>query len=317
MFKILITSNILLVALVILLSFVIYENPNNLAKIKFVILDRENQKEEYERQKSKIDQYIINNIQCDSSIEELRKRNLLPKLQMSEINLVPEYIKLNPKNPNGDIAIVIHGLDSRPELTVSDNLNYMSNIATRLQKRGYLVIVPYVFEDRTWILQRSLLAEMTDESFIAIISKLVSNSLDEVYDPNSRVLVYGVSWGSIVARHYSYLDSRVGLVVSSHFIGDPLSYIKEKGQLPKSIEFGFQIPTYANLSECNAGEISSYVYASEKPLIIESGKKDRHVYKTQLLADSLGQNIHYVLTNQDHVVDKSDIILDYIEVLEW
>ena len=201
--------------------------------------------------------------------------NVFPGLFANGILLVPKDLKPGERRP---VIVCQHGLEGRPEDTITGDSHFYHNFAARLCDQGFITFSPqgiFIFEDRFRTLQRMANPlGKTLFSFMAPQQQQVTDWLktQPFVDP-ARIAFYGLSYGGKTAMRVPSLVTNYCLSVCSGDFNDwiwkcastlsPYSYVRT--------------PEY-EMFEYNMGETFNYsdiaALIAPRPFMVERGHND-------------------------------------------
>jgi dienelactone hydrolase len=190
--------------------------------------------------------------------------------------LLPKDIKPGERRP---VVVCQHGLEGRPEDTITGDSKFYHNFAARLCDQGFVVFAPqnpYLFHDRFRTLQRK--ANPLGKTLFSIIVPEHQQITDWLktqpfVDP-ARIGFYGLSYGGKTALRVPALVTNYCLSICSGDFNDwvwkctsslsPYSYLR----MPEYEIFEFDLGTTFNYSEMTA-------LIAPRPFMVERGHFDQ------------------------------------------
>ncbi len=187
------------------------------------------------------------------------------------------------------VVILVYGFGkSSKDLVLGDTDLEESSLGSKFYRDGYTIIVPFLFSDPVWVLKMHSLLQYTDSSLEEVlVAKLqaILDYVDQEY-PASPVLIYGEDWGSVLARELGVLDSRVDLVITNKFSGDPIRLLRDKGvEILEESQWMFGV--LGDSSKCTIGQLGSFIRLSPTPQIIVRESGTVYDYSLGALVSSL------------------------------
>jgi dienelactone hydrolase len=192
------------------------------------------------------------------------------------ILLLPKDLKPGERRP---VVVCQHGLEGRPEDTITGNSQFYRDFATRLCEQGFVTFAPqnpYIFTDRFRTLQRK--ANPLGKTLYSLIVPQHQQITDWLkvqpfVDP-ARIGFYGLSYGGKTAMRVPALVTNYCLSICSGDFNDwvwkcastlsPYTYVR----MPEYEIFEFDLGSTFNYSEMAA-------LIAPRPFMVERGHFDQ------------------------------------------
>lgn len=190
--------------------------------------------------------------------------------------LLPKDIKPGERRP---VVVCQHGLEGRPEDTITGNSQFYHDFAARLCEQGFITFAPqnlYLFTDRFRTLQRK--ANPLGKTLYSVITPQHQQITDWLkvqpfVDP-ARIGFYGLSYGGKTAMRVPALVTNYCLSICSGDFNDwvwkcastlsPYSYVR----MPEYEIFEFDLGSTFNYAEMTA-------LIAPRPFMVERGHFDQ------------------------------------------
>jgi len=186
--------------------------------------------------------------------------NVFPGVIANGILLVPKDLKPGERRP---VVVCQHGLEGRPEDTITGNSHFYHDFAARLCDQGFITFSPqglFIFEDRFRTLQR--MANPLGKTLFSIIVPQQQQITDWLktlpFVDSARIGFYGLSYGGKTAMRVPALVTNYCLSICSGDFNDwvwkcastlsPYSYVWS----PEYEMFEFDLGNTFNYSEIAA-----------------------------------------------------------------
>ncbi len=201
--------------------------------------------------------------------------DVFPDVIANGILLLPKDLKPGERRP---VVVCQHGLEGRPEDTITGDSQYYHNFAARLCDQGFITFSPqglFIFEDGFRVLQR--MANPLGKTLFSIMVPQQQQITDWLktlpfVDP-ARIGFYGLSYGGKTAMRVPALVTNYCLSICSGDFNDwvwkcastrsPYSYVR----LPEYEIFEFDLGSTFNYAEMAA-------LIASRPFMVERGHRD-------------------------------------------
>jgi dienelactone hydrolase len=201
--------------------------------------------------------------------------DVFPDVIAEGILLVPKDLKPGERRP---VVVCQHGLEGRPEDTITGDSHYYHDFAAKLCEQGFVTFAPqnlYIFTDRFRTLQRK--ANPLGKTLFSIIVPQHQQITDWLktqpfVDP-ARIAFYGLSYGGKTAMRVPPLVTNYCLSICSGDFNDwvwkcastlsPYSYVR----MPEYEIFEFNLGSTFNYTEMAA-------LIAPRPFMVERGHFD-------------------------------------------
>jgi dienelactone hydrolase len=201
--------------------------------------------------------------------------DVFPDVSAYGILLVPKDLKPGERRP---VVVCQHGLEGRPQDTITGDSHYYHDFAAKLCEQGFVTFAPqnlYIFTDRFRTLQRK--ANPLGKTLFSIIVPQHQQITDwlktqSFVDP-ARIAFYGLSYGGKTAMRVPPLVTNYCLSICSGDFNDwvwkcastlsPYSYIR----MPEYEIFEFDLGSTFNYTEMAA-------LIAPRPFMVERGHFD-------------------------------------------
>jgi cephalosporin-C deacetylase-like acetyl esterase len=202
--------------------------------------------------------------------------DVFPDVFAYGILLLPKDLKAGERRP---VVVCQHGLEGRPEDTITGDSKYYHDFAARLCEQGFITFAPqnlYIFGDRFRTLQRK--ANPLGKTLYSIMVPQHQQITDWLkaqpfVDP-ARIGFYGLSYGGKTAMRVPALVTNYCLSICSGDFNDwvwkcastlsPYTYVR----MPEYEIFEFDLGTTFNYSEMAA-------LIAPRPFMVERGHFDQ------------------------------------------
>ncbi len=202
--------------------------------------------------------------------------DVFPDVFAYGILLLPKDLKPGERRP---VVVCQHGLEGRPENTITGDSKYYHNFAARLCEQGFITFAPqnlYLFRDRFRTLQRK--ANPLGKTLYSIMVPQHQQITDWLkaqpfVDP-ARIGFYGLSYGGKTAMRVPALVTNYCLSICSGDFNDwvwkcastlgPYTYVR----MPEYEIFEFDLGSTFNYAEMSA-------LIAPRPFMVERGHFDQ------------------------------------------
>lgn len=202
--------------------------------------------------------------------------DVFPDVIAYGVLLLPKDLKPGERRP---VVVCQHGLEGRPEDTITGDSEFYRDFAARLCERGFVTFAPqnlYLFSDRFRTLQRK--ANLLGKTLYSIMTPQHQQITDWLkqqpfVDP-SRIGFYGLSYGGKTAMRVPALVTNYCMSICSGDFNDwvwkcastlsPYSYVRT----PEYEIFEFDLGSTFNYAEMSA-------LIAPRPFMVERGHFDQ------------------------------------------
>ncbi|HVU08551.1 MAG TPA: hypothetical protein VHG89_08435 [Verrucomicrobiae bacterium] len=232
--------------------------------------------------------------------------NVFSNVFASGILLVPKDLKPSERRP---VVVCQHGLEGRPEDTITGDSHFYHNFAAKLCDQGFITFSPqgiFIFEDRFRTLQR--MANPLGKTLFSIMvpqQQQITDWLETLpfVDP-TRIAFYGLSYGGKTAMRVPAIVTNYCLSICSGDFNDwiwkcastisPYSYVWS----PEYEMFEFNLGETFNYSEIAA-------LIAPRPFMVERGHNDTVAPDDRVAYEFA--NVRYLYEARLGLHDQSDI----------
>ena len=201
--------------------------------------------------------------------------DVFPDVIAYGVLLLPKDLKPGERRP---VVVCQHGLEGRPEDTITGNSKYYQDFAARLCEQGFITFAPqnlYLFHDRFRTLQRK--ANPLGKTLYSIMVPQHQQITDwlkaQQFVDQARIGFYGLSYGGKTAMRVPALVTNYCLSICSGDFNDwvwkcastlsPYSYVR----MPEYEIFEFDLGSTFNYAEMAA-------LIAPRPFMVERGHFD-------------------------------------------